>query len=73
MPTSEDLNRMTAAVETFGYKPLISIIMPVYNTPEAFLREAIESVLNQVYPYWELCIADDASTHSYIKPYQSLR
>ncbi|MGB3404540.1 MAG: glycosyltransferase family 2 protein [Microcoleaceae cyanobacterium] len=42
--------------------------MPVYNTPESFLREAIESVLNQVYPYWELCIADDASTASYIKP-----
>ncbi len=59
---------MAEAVERFLYKPLISVIMPVYNTPEPFLREAIQSVLNQVYPNWELCIADDASTHSYIKP-----
>ncbi|MEA5541439.1 glycosyltransferase family 2 protein [Limnoraphis robusta Tam1] len=42
--------------------------MPVYNTPEQFLREAIQSVIDQVYPYWELCIADDASTRSSIQP-----
>jgi GT2 family glycosyltransferase len=42
--------------------PLISIVMPTYNTPVRFLREAIESVIAQVYPHWELCIADDAST-----------
>ena len=58
---------MSEAVESFGYKPLISVIMPVYNTPEYFLREAIQSVIDQVYPYWELCIADDASTRSSIR------
>jgi O-antigen biosynthesis protein len=42
--------------------PLVSIIMPVYNTPLTYLREAIESVISQVYPNWELCIADDHST-----------
>jgi len=41
--------------------------MPVYNTPEKFLRKAIESVINQIYPNWELCIADDASTHPHVK------
>ncbi len=41
--------------------PLISILMPVYDTPEAWLVEAIESVQDQLYPYWELCMADDAS------------
>ena len=41
--------------------------MPVYNTPEVFLREAIQSVLDQVYPDWELCIADDASTAPHIR------
>ncbi|MET0507555.1 MAG: glycosyltransferase family 2 protein [Burkholderiaceae bacterium] len=41
--------------------PLISILMPVWNTPADMLREAIGSVRNQVYPHWELCIADDAS------------
>ncbi|CAD5961560.1 hypothetical protein PCC9214_03222 [Planktothrix tepida] len=41
--------------------------MPVYNPPEIFLREAIESVLNQSYPHWEFCIADDASPSLHIK------
>jgi GT2 family glycosyltransferase len=35
--------------------------MPVYNTPRAFLRQAVESVQAQLYTHWELCIADDAS------------
>jgi glycosyltransferase involved in cell wall biosynthesis len=43
-------------------KPKISLIMPVYNPPVGFLRDAIESVRAQIYPNWELCIADDAST-----------
>jgi len=43
-------------------KPVFSIIMPVYNTPVKILKLAIESVLKQLYPHWELCIADDAST-----------
>ncbi|WP_242041431.1 glycosyltransferase [Leptolyngbya sp. FACHB-261] len=40
--------------------------MPVFNTPESFLKEAIESVLSQIYQHWELCIADDASTESHV-------
>jgi len=67
-PREADLRQMSQTVSFLGYKPLISVIMPVYNTPERFLRGAIESVQNQVYPYWELCIADDASTDSGIKP-----
>lgn len=42
-------------------QPLISVVMPTYNTDEKFLRLCIESVLNQSYENWELCIADDAS------------
>ncbi|MCW2274650.1 glycosyltransferase involved in cell wall biosynthesis [Rhodoblastus acidophilus] len=43
--------------------PLISILMPVYNTEPRMLRAAIESVRTQLYPHWELCIADDCSTN----------
>lgn len=42
--------------------PLISVLLPVYNPDLGFLRAAIDSVKNQIYPNWELCLADDAST-----------
>ena len=51
----EVLARMTA-------RPLLSVILPVFNPPIRFLEQAIDSVCRQVYPDWELCIADDAST-----------
>ncbi|MFD1949210.1 glycosyltransferase [Sphingomonas arantia] len=43
-------------------RPMISVLVPTYNTPEPLLIEMIESVRKQVYPNWQLCIADDAST-----------
>lgn len=45
---------------------LISIVMPVCNTPEVFLREAVASVEAQTYPNWELCIHDDASDQPHV-------
>ncbi|UYO53121.1 glycosyltransferase family 2 protein [Rhodopseudomonas palustris] len=48
-------------VDSFSYTPLISVVMPVYNPPEWAFAAAVESVRNQLYPHWELCIADDAS------------
>lgn len=47
--------------------PLISVLMPTYNTPEHMLRQAIESVRAQLYPAWELCIADDASIQPHVR------
>lgn len=47
-------------------RPRITVIMPVYNSPEPWLIKAIESVRNQYYPNWELCIADDASTEPHV-------
>ncbi|PXV57257.1 Glycosyl transferase family 2 [Dyella jiangningensis] len=41
--------------------PLLSIIIPVYNTPPHLLRACFDSVLRQTYGRWELCVADDAS------------
>jgi GT2 family glycosyltransferase len=54
--------------ETKGLNlPKISVITPVYNVPETYLRKCIESVIHQVYPHWELCLADDASPKSHVK------
>ena len=65
--TEEELLRQKNTI--FPYAPTISIIVPVYKTPELFLRQMIESVTNQTYPNWELCIADGSadSSASYIK------
>lgn len=41
---------------------LISVIMPVYNTQESFLREAVESILHQTFTEFEFLIIDDCST-----------
>lgn len=62
------IRRKRASITGFTHKPLISVVMPVYNTPISFLDEAIQSVRNQLYPNWELCIADDASTDKAIRP-----
>ena len=51
------------------YRPLISIIMPVYNPSLKFLKKAIDSVKNQFYDNWEICIADDCSTKPRVKPF----
>jgi glycosyltransferase involved in cell wall biosynthesis len=50
-------------------QPLISILLPVYNPDLEHLRAAIESVKNQIYECWELCLADDASTDVGIRPF----
>lgn len=53
---------------------VISIIVPVYKTPEVFLRQLILSVREQSYPYWELCFADggeeERHTEEIIREYQ---
>jgi O-antigen biosynthesis protein len=66
-PRLPSLIDTTDHIARLSYRPLISIVMPVYNTPENYLREAIESVLAQTYPHWELCIADDASPKRHVQ------
>ncbi|MEO7414937.1 MAG: glycosyltransferase [Opitutaceae bacterium] len=44
------------------FAPLVSLLLPVYNTPPRFLTECVESVLGQTYPHWELLVVDDGST-----------
>ena len=58
---------MRTYCERLTYRPLISVVLPVYNVPERFLRVVIESVCKQVYPHWELCIADDNSPNQTVR------
>ena len=55
-PTMEELQQQRDT--KFEYEPLISILVPVYNTPEEFLKQMIQSVRKQTYSNWELCIAN---------------
>jgi GT2 family glycosyltransferase len=59
--------RAAKNLDRFNYKPTISIIMPVYNVSREDLSRALDSVLNQYYPFWELCICDDASTLRHVR------
>jgi GT2 family glycosyltransferase len=59
---------MRAAIAGFALRPRISIVMPVYNTPEPYLAAALASIRAQAYPDWELCLCDDASTAPHIAP-----
>ena len=65
--TPGDRNRIRKEVKKLPYRPLISILLPVYNTDEIWLRKCLDSVLVQLYPHWELCIADDASTEKHVR------
>lgn len=65
--TGSDIAAMEREIESFNFKPLVSVVMTVYNIDREWLERAIESVLAQVYGNWELCIVDDASTKPYIK------
>lgn len=55
-PDEETRKRQREAV--FAKRVKISILVPLFNTPENFLREMLDSVLNQTYENWELCLAD---------------
>nr|WP_222533338.1 glycosyltransferase family 2 protein [Azospirillum sp. 412522] len=61
-----DRELIARRIAGMAVKPLISIVMPTYETPEPWLRRAIESVREQIYPHWELCIADDASPSPHV-------
>ena len=62
-----DKHKIKAHINSLASKPLISIILPVYNTPQNLLVECIDSVLNQAYENWELCISDDNSTDQAVR------
>ena len=60
--SAQDVKRMRQEARTFTSRPVISVIIPVFNTPVQRLEEAVESVLAQAYEHWELVLVDDGST-----------
>jgi GT2 family glycosyltransferase len=56
------VEKMAESASNLSYKPVFSIITAVHNTKPKWLRASIESVRRQVYPHWQLCLADDGST-----------
>ena len=65
IPNARKLKKQRA--EKLDYEPCISIIVPTYKTPEKFLKEMIDSVRNQSYENWELCIGDGSVTEDTVK------
>ena len=55
-PSKEELERQRNT--HFDYEPRLSIVIPVYKTPERYLQEMLDSIVNQTYSKWEVCIAD---------------
>lgn len=67
-PSKKELNKQRNT--NFEIKPKISIIIPLYNTPEKFLKELINCMIEQTYSNWELCLADGSKEPiSYINKY----
>ncbi|VVM08318.1 partial O-antigen biosynthesis protein, partial [Methylacidimicrobium tartarophylax] len=62
-----DREAIRREIERFPRRPLLSIVTPVFNSPAKWLQRAIDSVQKQLYPEWELCLADDASSAAHIR------
>jgi len=64
LPSKADV---AAIMATMTKPPVISVVMPVYNPAEIYLRACLDSVIAQSYPHWELCIADDKSPKEHVQ------
>lgn len=67
--TNKIRKKLLSEIRGYKYKPLISIVMPVYNVDVKWIKEAIKSIKKQIYTNWELCLADDASKDEKLKKY----
>ncbi|OGO15927.1 MAG: hypothetical protein A2Z14_13790 [Chloroflexi bacterium RBG_16_48_8] len=72
-PEPEELKEQREKAKSFSYRPLISVITPVYHPPPDVLKEAFDSLLAQTYDHWEMCIADasteDRKVHQILETY----
>ena len=65
-PAGAALRALVHEVRSWPDRPLVSVVMPVYNSEPEWLEEAVDSLLAQAYDRWELCIADDASPRPHV-------
>lgn len=63
-----DVEAIKKEIQAFKFQPKISIVVPIYNVEEKWLNAAVNSLKNQFYSNWELCLADDCSSAEHIKP-----
>lgn len=59
--TKNQLREQRKASKDFSYQPLISIVVPLYNTPIPYLKQIIDSIIGQTYENWQLCLADGST------------
>lgn len=62
LPSARELEKQRH--EKFEYQPKISIVVPLYKTPEKYLHQLVESIKAQTYPNWELCLSDGSGADS---------
>ncbi|MFO7635228.1 MAG: glycosyltransferase, partial [Caldilinea sp.] len=65
--TAEVRQAMRERIVAIANPPLISVLVPTYDTPASMLREMLDSVCAQLYPNWQLCIADDGSSAPHVR------
>ncbi|RBP97908.1 glycosyl transferase [Bifidobacterium aemilianum] len=61
-------NVVEEEIKAFSHRPLISLLVPVYNVDATWLKACVDSIRNQYYDNWQLCLADDCSTQPHVKP-----
>lgn len=66
-PTREALSIQREAYRKFDHTPVISVVTPVYRVSPAILRETINSVEAQTYPFWELILVFDQYENGELK------
>ncbi|GHA02128.1 hypothetical protein GCM10008090_09250 [Arenicella chitinivorans] len=65
--SAAEIDSAKTEIEALPYKPVFSILVPIYNTDPEYLLPMIESVRRQIYPHWQLCLVDDCSPKTYLK------
>ena len=65
--TLDDIKAMKSQILRLPLKPTFSIVMPVHNPSINFFREALDSIVAQTYPHWQLCLATNGSSNQVVK------